>query len=132
MVVAMSAFPALLMGYRTRLGISRNKLARKVGVDPSYLSRIEHGLRQPPREYIVKAIISALKLTPYEQDALLMAGGYAPTSINGSGWSPAMHAVSLVLNNHSLTNEQRASFEDVILAIAQNWGVAEVENVTVD
>lgn len=126
MVVTSNTFPTLLTEYRERLGISRNKLAKKVGVDPSYLTRIEHGDREPPRVGIVIALARELDLEPYEHDSLLMSAGYAPkTTVN---WSPALSAVSNTLNN--LTGAERNTFENVVCSLAEHW--CSREHVTVD
>jgi len=66
-------FPAMLRGFRERAGRSRNNLAQEVGVDPSYLTRIEHGDREPPRLHIVEALARALRLPLQDTNRLLVA-----------------------------------------------------------
>ncbi len=114
-------FPVMMRQFRERAKSSRNALAHKVGVDPSYLTRIEHGNRTPPSHFIVDAIAESLNLTRLERDQLRLAGGYSPRVVNGSGWSPALHAVARVLNDYRLSAEERADFERIILAMASHW-----------
>src|SRR6266700_5754771 len=94
-------FPTLLRSFRERVTRSRNNLAYELGVDPSYLTRIEHGDREPPRQHIVEALARALRLTIPERNRLLVAAGYAPVSIVQLGaWDDAFQAVADVLNDH--------------------------------
>lgn len=115
------SFADLLGQHRRRHGLSCNHLAHLVHVDPSYLWRIEHDERDAPRSHIVDAIARTLDLTSQQWDAFRLAGGYAPRSVNGSGWSPALHLVSTVLNSYLLSPEDRAKFEATIIAISEHW-----------
>jgi transcriptional regulator with XRE-family HTH domain len=92
-----------------------------VGVDPSYLTRIEHGDREPPRYHIVDAAARCLRLDQHEWDRLRMAAGYSPLSAHGTGWSAGLNAVARVLNDYRLSPEDRAEFEQIILAMASHW-----------
>src|SRR2546421_11501095 len=101
-------FPTLLRSYRERAVRSRNALAHEVGVDPSYLTRIEHGDREPPRQHIVEALARALRLSVPERNRLLVAAGYAPVSIVPLWlWGDAFQAVAYVLNDHELLDQKR-------------------------
>ena len=115
-------FPQLLRGYRERTGRSRNNLAYEVGVDPSYLTRIEHGDREPPRQHIVEALARALRLSVPERNRLLVAAGYAPVSIVQLGaWDDAFQAVADVLNDHDLSDEERNEFRTIVRSISARW-----------
>src|SRR3954464_9182606 len=96
-------FPALLRSFRERGGRSRNNLAHEVGVDPSYLTRIEHGDREPPRIHIVEALARALRLSINDRNQLLVAAGYAPVDLGTLGWPAALQSVADVLMNVHLT-----------------------------
>ena len=120
-------FPTLLRSFRERDKRSRNNLAYEVGVDPSYLTRIEHGDREPPRQHIVEALARALRLTVPERNRLLIAAGYAPVSIVQLGaWDDAFQAVADVLNDLQLSQEERDQYRAVVQAISAKWhlGVA--------
>jgi transcriptional regulator with XRE-family HTH domain len=115
-------FPTLLRSFRERDKRSRNNLAYEVGVDPSYLTRIEHGDREPPRQHIVEALARALRLTVPERNRLLVAAGYAPVSIVQLGaWDDAFQAVADVLNDLQLSQEERDQYRAVVQAISAKW-----------
>jgi transcriptional regulator with XRE-family HTH domain len=115
-------FPVLLRGFRERIKRSRNALAHEVGVDPSYLTRIEHGDREPPRQHIVVALARALRLPSQERNRLLVAAGYAPLSVVQLGtWDDAMQDIADVLNDIELTVEERNEFRGVVRSICKRW-----------
>lgn len=115
-------FPILLRSFRERAGRSRNALAHEVGVDPSYLTRIEHGDREPPRQHIVEALARALGLSVQDRNRLLVAAGYAPMSVVQLGaWDEALQAVADVLNDVHLTAEDRDEFRTVVRTISARW-----------
>lgn len=115
-------FPTLLRSFRERVTRSRNNLAYEVGVDPSYLTRIEHGDREPPRQHIVEALARALRLSIPERNRLLIAAGYAPVSIVQLGaWDDAFQAVADVLNNQQLSQEERDQYRAVVQLISARW-----------
>jgi len=115
-------FANLLRQFRERVSRSRNNLAIEVGVDPSYLTRIEHGDREPPRQHIVEAIARALRLNVADRNRLLVAAGYAPLSVVQLGtWDDALQAVADVLNDSRLTAEERQQFRDIVQMISARW-----------
>ncbi len=115
-------FASLLRSFRERANRSRNNLAHEVGVDPSYLTRIEHGDREPPRQHIVEAIARALRLNVADRNRLLVAAGYAPLSVVQLGtWDDTLQAVADVLNDSKLSAEERQQFKDVVQMISARW-----------
>lgn len=115
-------FPTILRSFRERSGQSRNALAHEVGVDPSYLTRVEHGDRTPPRCHIVEALARALRLSIPERNRLLVAAGYAPMSVVQLGsWDDALQAVADVLNDMHLSPDERDEFRSVVRLISQRW-----------
>ncbi|MEA2638823.1 MAG: Helix-turn-helix domain [Chloroflexota bacterium] len=115
-------FPTLLRSFRERAVRSRNNLAHEVGVDPSYLTRIEHGDREPPRQHIVEALARALRLSIQERNRLLVSAGYAPLSVMQLGsWDDALQAVADVLNDAHLSPEERDQFRSVVRMISARW-----------
>lgn len=118
-------FPTLLRAFRERVGRSRNNLAQEVGVDPSYLTRIEHGDREPPRQHIVEALARALRLSLRDRNCLLVAAGYVPLSVVQLGsWDDALQAVAEVLTDSHLTPEERNEFRSVVRSISARWRTA--------
>lgn len=115
-------FPTLLRSFRERAVRSRNALAHEVGVDPSYLTRIEHGDREPPRQHIVEALARALRLSIPERNRLLVAAGYAPMSVVQFGsWDDSLQSVADVLNDMHLSPDERNEFRGVIRSICNRW-----------
>lgn len=115
-------FPSLLRSFREAAGRSRNNLAHEVGVDPSYLTRIEHGDREPPRQHIVEALARALRLSLPDRNRLLVSAGYAPLSVVQLGsWDDALQAVADVLNDIRLSPEERNEFRSVVRLISARW-----------
>jgi transcriptional regulator with XRE-family HTH domain len=115
-------FPILLRSFREKAVRSRNALAHEVGVDPSYLTRIEHGDREPPRQHIVEALARALTLSVQDRNRLLVAAGYAPLSVVQLGaWDEALQAVADVLNDAHLSPEDRDEFRSVVRTISARW-----------
>lgn len=116
------AFPVLLRAFRERAGRSRNRLAHEVGVDPSYLTRIEQGSREPPRAHIVEGIARRLRLSLPERNRLLLAAGYAPASLVQLGrWDACLQAVSDVLNDSLLSEPERDEFRQLLCLLASRW-----------
>lgn len=114
-------FPRLLRQLREERRWTRNGLAREVGIDPSYLARCEYGEREAPRLQIVLAITRALRLDAAARDQLLVAAGYTPAVLNGSGWPPALHELATVLNDERISAEDREELARTVLAIARRW-----------
>lgn len=116
------SFAGLLAEFRERAGRSRNNLAHQVAVDASYLTRIEHGERAPPRPHIVAGIARALRLSAYDRNRLLVAAGYLPTSVSRLGrWDECLQVVADVLNDPHLSASERQHFKDVVALIAAQW-----------
>ena len=91
-------------------------------MDPSYLTRIEHGDREPPRQHIVEALARALRLSLQDRNRLLVAAGYAPLSVVQLGsWDDALQAVADVLNDIRLSQEERNEFRSVVRLISARW-----------
>jgi len=67
----------LLRQSREAVGMSQRALAQQVGLDVSYINRLESGERRPRRQTLLK-LASALGITGQELDNLFMAGDLAP------------------------------------------------------
>jgi transcriptional regulator with XRE-family HTH domain len=115
-------FATLLRYYRDRASLSCNELARAVGVDPSYISRLERGEREPPRRPIVERLASSLRLSLEDQDRLLVTAGYAPASVAVLGrWDSTLQEVADVLTDGRISGDELESFRQVIHLVAQRW-----------
>lgn len=73
----MNDFGAVLRAYRRAADLGINELARAVGVDASYVSKLESGVREP-RPWAVEQFTRALGLGRADADRLRLAAGLAP------------------------------------------------------
>jgi transcriptional regulator with XRE-family HTH domain len=76
--VSAEAFGALLDQYRKQARLSMNALARSVAVDPSYISRVCRGEREPPRRAMVARLADALGVQGTERVRFFASAGYWP------------------------------------------------------
>lgn len=72
---AASSVARLLTQLREERGISKAELAERTGMNPSSITRLEQGSRDPERETILQ-IAEAMVLPMADRDRLLAAGGY--------------------------------------------------------
>lgn len=68
-------FGALLLGWRTKAGLSGRELARRVGVSSAHYSLVEQGRVNPPGDRAIEALAEELRRTPEE---LYAAAGRVP------------------------------------------------------
>ena len=115
-------FATLLRRFRDRAGLSCNELARAVGVDPSYISRLERSEREPPRRRVVEGLAVALQLGLEDQDRLLVSAGYAPATVALLGhWDSTLQVVADVLVDRRIPAEELENFRHVIRLVARRW-----------
>ena len=123
---AAHAFGQAVHELRVQVGLSLNQLARRAGVDPAYIHRIESRAtdRPPvPRRPVVLAIAAALGLDRRATDELLVHAGYAPDAVlESGGWDEALADVSDLLANPSLSGPAKAEFREVLRILARRWG----------
>jgi transcriptional regulator with XRE-family HTH domain len=120
--VASGEFATLLRSFRERTKLSCNELARTVGVDPSYISRLERGEREPPRRRVVEGLATALQLGLDDQDRLLVSAGYAPATVALLGqWDATLQAVADVLVDRAIPPQEMDSFRQVVQLLAERW-----------
>lgn len=78
-------FGSLLRSFRVRASLSRNALAQRAGIDPSYLSRFEHGQRSTPKRALLDALVRTLNLRGADRSQLMALAGFMPWK-----WSPSL------------------------------------------
>lgn len=66
-------FASLLRGHRRRALLTQEKLAERAGISPAAISLLERGLTQAPQLGTVHLLSAALRLTPEEAEAFIMA-----------------------------------------------------------
>jgi transcriptional regulator with XRE-family HTH domain len=115
-------FGATLRRYRRCVGWSQNALARVVGLDASYINRLERGEREAPTRQTALALAQALELSTEDADRLLGSAGYLPLSLQKLGAADAtVNAVVRLLTDDRLSPELRADFRAVVETIAYRW-----------
>jgi PTS system nitrogen regulatory IIA component len=120
------AFGATVRTLRQQAGLSLNELARRAGVDPAYIHRIEaRGAQRPPlpRRGVVLAIAGALGSSPSQTDQLLALSGHTPSVLfELGGWDQTLAAVAGLLTDRSLSGPAKAEFREMVRLLAGRWG----------
>jgi transcriptional regulator with XRE-family HTH domain len=107
--VTISPFGQLLREWRTRRGLSQLDLAVTAHTTQRHLSFIESGRAAPSREMVLR--LSATMDVPLrQQNALLLAAGYAPVWRERDLSMPEMAAVSNALNYMLAQHEPYPAF----------------------
>jgi transcriptional regulator with XRE-family HTH domain len=115
-------FAERLQAARQRAGISQNQLARQVGIDPSYLNRIERGEREPPRRDVVEALTDALALAPADADDLLISAGHLTRALARLGpLDPTIRLVAECLADPDVPAEDRAALRECLALIVPRF-----------
>lgn len=103
MSVAHAPVGTLLRDWRTRRRLSQLDLALEAEVSTRHLSFVETGRAHPSREMILK-LAEQMDIPLREQNALLLAGGFAPVygeqSLESPGLAQAREAVQRILTGH--------------------------------
>ncbi len=124
-------FGARVQALRLAAGLSLNELARRAGVDPAYIHRIE--ARRPqrptlPRRGVVLAIAAALGSNPRQTDQLLALAGHTPAALlELGGWDDTLASVAELLGDPSLSGPARAEFREMVRLLARRWSRAEAK-----
>lgn len=112
---AASNFAMTLQTYIEASGKSRNWLAREVGCDTSYLTRLCWAEREPPRRGIVDGIARALRLGSRDRARLFWAAGLVPWP--ETDFSPgigSLLAIGEVLTDWRIPEVERAELAQTI------------------
>jgi transcriptional regulator with XRE-family HTH domain len=113
---ATESFGGRLRALRERAGLSQSALARKAGLDPSFINRLESGQRGADRK-VAEDVIQALELPPADADRLLAAGGHLPAVFARVGLQdPTLQLVARTLSDAELSAAAREGFRTVVAA----------------
>src|SRR6266850_2474641 len=119
------AFGASVRALRLQAGLSLNELARRAGVDPAYIHRIEsRGAQRPPlpRRPVVVAIAVALGSDAHQTDQLLALSGHTPTALlELGGWDATLASVAELLIDPAVSGPAKAEFRDVVRILSRRW-----------
>jgi transcriptional regulator with XRE-family HTH domain len=125
-------FGDLLGRQRTAAGLTQGALAKLVAVDQSYINRLEHGEREPPKRELVARLATALGLDDAERQRLLLAAGHVPD------WllvlepnDPTLLAVARFLAAPTVSPAAKADFRAVLALLLARWRVTGDEPVAV-
>lgn len=72
----------VLRSQRLSAGLSQNSLARRAGIDPAYVNRIEKGVPGKVSSGVLRSLAYTMGLSDYEGDRLLIAAGLWPWSLS--------------------------------------------------
>lgn len=127
-VAAAHPFGALLRSLRVRAGLSQNQLARRAGVDPAYVNRLERASPDSsslPSRKVVMALAETVEAGPVDVERLLVAAGLCPESIvRLGGWDQSLGDIAGVLADARLTSDDRAELRELLRIVAARWRVA--------
>jgi len=123
------AFGASVRALRQGAGLSLNELARRAGVDPAYIHRIEaRGAQRPPlpRRGVVLSIAAALGLDTRQADQLLALAGHTPAALlELGGWDQTLAMVAELLADRTLSGPAKAEFREMLRLLARRWARSE-------
>ena len=92
-----TSFGARLRWWRTRRGLSQLDLAGAASTTQRHLSFLESGRTQPSREMVLR-LAAALDVPLRQQNALLLAAGFAPVWRESDLAAPALTTVNRALD----------------------------------
>jgi transcriptional regulator with XRE-family HTH domain len=118
-------FGALLRSLRVRIGLSQNQLARRAGVDPAYVNRLERASSTStslPSRKVVLALADSVEAGPVDVERLLVAAGLCPESIvRLGGWDQSLGDIAAVLADARLSTDDRAELRQLLRIVAARW-----------
>ena len=118
-------FGALLRSLRVRIGLSQNQLARRAGVDPAYVNRLERAAPTStslPSRKVVMALADTVEAGPVDVERLLVAAGLCPESIiRLGGWDQSLGDIASVLADGRLSTDDRAELRELLRIVAARW-----------
>lgn len=92
-----SSFPARLRWWRERRGMAQLELAGVAGISQRHLSFLELGRTAPSRDMVLR-LAAALDVPLRQQNALMLAAGFAPVWRETPLGAPALAIVDQALN----------------------------------
>jgi transcriptional regulator with XRE-family HTH domain len=120
-------FGSLLRSLRVRMGLSQNQLARRAGVDPAYVNRLERAAATStslPSRKVVLALAESVEAGPVDVERLLVAAGLCPESIiRLGGWDQSLGDIASVLGDTRLSDDDRAELRELLRIVAARWRV---------
>lgn len=112
MTVNAQKFGPLVRREREAKGIGLREMAHKIGVSPTYLSKVERGEVPPPVEGRIRVIARILERDP---DELLALAGRVPSDIAAIIRRAPVEVSALLRSTRGRTREE-------IARLASSWG----------
>jgi len=104
MDAAIPSFGSYLRSWRLRRRMSQEELAGDADVSTRHLSYVETGRANPSREMVLR-LAARLEVPLREQNAFLLAAGFAPvyreSALNDPEFAAAKQAIELILKSHA-------------------------------
>lgn len=116
-----SRFGELLHRLRLAAALSQSELARRAGLHPAHINRLERAARPPqPSPEAVAALCAGLDADPDAADALFHAAGFCPPSLARlAEWEPALGALARRLSSPDLAEDDRVELVRLLAALAR-------------
>lgn len=112
-------FPRLLQDMRNIRSWSKADLAKRASFDPSTITRLEQGSREPERETVLQ-LADAMALTAPDRDRLLAASGYRSET-----WDdPELVEIASLLADASVPHTVRAEIRAIVRAAISHGRLA--------
>lgn len=116
------SFGDALRAVRVRMNLSQGQVAQRVGLDRSYVNRLEAGERGAPSAQVIVAMATALDLDESDTDHLLLAGGLPVKALVELGLDdPTLLALARRLADARVPEANRAALRSTIDAILAHW-----------
>jgi transcriptional regulator with XRE-family HTH domain len=122
-------FSDLLYRLRKASGRSQVEVADAAGLDDSYISYLERGLREHPSKDIVLRLAKGLGVGVMETDWLLVSAGFAPTRVQSLLHEPKLGDLDDVLSNLPMRDAEAKMIHSLI-DTALEHGRAALEKTT--
>jgi transcriptional regulator with XRE-family HTH domain len=116
------AFGEQLREHRQAAGISQGALGDLVGVDQSYVNRLESGKRPPPDRDLVVDLARALALDELSRQRLLRSAGHVPDwLLTLPADDPTVLAVARFLAAPDISDAAKREFRQAIALMLGRW-----------
>ena len=110
-------FGARFRAIRESYDMSQGELAKRSGVDRSFISRVELGTRRVSIEAL-EDILRGLGADPTTADTLRIAAGFTPKNRESLYPTKALGRIAALYTNPRLTSDQRAGIEHTLTVVA--------------
>ena len=116
-----------IKGYRERASLSQNALARKIGVNPAYINRLEKWSKGANNRDLIENVAAALNLSALESDHLLAEAGHVPIALLKLGpGDETLLIVADILSDESITDKDKEAFRLHVKLASKPWRTVEI------